>query len=332
MIKKVFQINKETLNKENYLLFYGINEGSKDIKTSEILLNKKKDEIFNFEEKDILNNEDIFFDEILNKSLFTEEKIIIIKKGTDKILNLLKKIINKKLNDLKIIVISGVLEKKSKLRNFFEKENNLICVPFYQDTYETLLDYAKNFFLKNNITISSSNINLIINRCNGDKKILINELNKIQMFFLNKKKISTTDLIKLINLIENYSINELVDNCLAKNKNKTIQILNENNFDTQENIIIIRTFLIKSKRLLKLCIDYEKNKNLDLAVNNSKPPIFWKDKDIIKQQISKWKSQNIKKLIYKLGDIELEIKKKLDSSIIIITDFINDLVINKANN
>ena len=332
MIKKVYQINKETLNKENYLLFYGINEGSKDIKTTEILLNKKKNEIFNFEEKEILNNEENFFEEILNKSLFSEEKIIIIKKGTDKILNLLKKIINKKLNDIKIIVISGVLEKKSKLRNFFEKENNLICVPFYQDTYEILLDYAKNFFLKNNITISSSNINLIINKCNGDKKILINELDKIQMFFLNKKKIGTTDLIKLINLIENYSINELVVNCLAKNKKKTLQILNENNFDTQENIIIIRTFLIKSKKLLKLCIDYENNKNLDLVVNNSKPPIFWKDKDITKAQISKWKSQNIKKLIYKLGDIELEIKKNLNSSIKIITDFIINLVIKKANN
>ncbi len=332
MIKKVFQINKETLNKENYLLFYGINEGSKDVKTSEILLKKKKEEISNFDEKDILNDEEIFFNEILNKSLFSEEKIIIIKKGTDKILNLLKKIIDKKLNDLKIIVISGVLEKKSKLRNFFEKENNLICVPFYQDTYETLLDYAKNFLLKNKITMSTSNINLIINKCNGDKKNLINELDKIQMFSLKEKKISTADLIKLINLTENYSINELVDNCLAKNKNKTIQILNENKFDTQENILIIRTFLMKSKKLLKLCIDYENNQNLDLTINNSKPPIFWKDKDITKQQISKWKSQNIKKLIYNLGDIELEIKKKLDSSIIIITDFINDLVINKANN
>ncbi len=332
MIKKLFQINKEILNKENYLLFYGINEGSKDVKTSEILLNKKKEEISKFDEKDILNNEEIFFNEILNKSLFSEEKIIIIKKGTDKILNLLKTVIDKELNGLKIIVISGVLEKKSKLRNFFEKENNLICVPFYQDTYETLLDYTKNFLLKNKITMSSSNINLIINKCTGDKKNLINELDKIQMFSLKKKKISTVDLIKLINLTENYSINELVDNCLAKNKNKTIQILNENNFDTQENILIIRTFLMKSKKLLKLCIDYENNQNLDLTVNNSKPPIFWKDKDITKQQISRWESQNIKKLINNLGDIELEIKKKLDSSIIIITNFIIDLVINRANN
>ena len=311
MIKKLFQINKEILNKENYLLFYGINEGSKDVKTSEILLNKKKEEISKFDEKDILNNEEIFFNEILNKSLFSEEKIIIIKKGTDKILNLLKTVIDKELNGLKIIVISGVLEKKSKLRNFFEKENNLICVPFYQDTYETLLDYTKNFLLKNKITMSSSNINLIINKCTGDKKNLINELDKIQMFSLKKKKISTVDLIKLINLTENYSINELVDNCLAKNKNKTIQILNENNFDTQENILIIRTFLMKSKKLLKLCIDYENNQNLDLTVNNSKPPIFWKDKDITKQQISRWESQNIKKLINNLGDIELEIKKNL---------------------
>ncbi len=332
MIKKTFQVNEKTFTIENYFLFYGVNEGSKEIKVSEILLNKKKEDISSFEEKDILSDENIFLDEILNKSLFSEEKIIIIKKGTDKILNLLQKIIEKELKDIKIIIISGPLEKKSKLRNFFEKEKYLICVPFYQDTFEALLSFTEKFFRENKITVSRADINLIINKCNGDKKKLINELTKIQMYCLNEKKINTESLIKLINLIENYSINELVDNCLAKNKNKTMTILNENNFDNYENIIIVRTFLAKSKKLLKLCTDYENNKNIDITITNFKPPIFWKDKEITKQQISKWDSNSVRKLIYKLAEIELEIKKNFDNSIKIITDFIIDQVIVKTNN
>ena len=75
---------------------------------------------------------------------------------------------------------------------------------------------------------------------------------------------------------------------MAKNKKKTINILNENNYSLDDCIIIIRTFLIKSKRLLKLVKEVKNNKNIEDVISSFKPPIFWKDKDVVKQQIQNW--------------------------------------------
>ena len=150
----------------------------------------------------------------------------------------------------------------------------------------------------------------------------MNELQKIEMFIHNNNKLTSSNLLKLINIAENYNISELVDHCLAKNERKIMNILNENNFSNEDCIVIVRTFLNKSKKILKLSSEYEKNENLDLTISSAKPPIFWKDKEITKNQILKWKPKNIKNLIYELNDIELKIKKNLNISINIITDFI----------
>ncbi|MDC6478068.1 DNA polymerase III subunit delta [Candidatus Pelagibacter sp.] len=279
-------------------------------------------DILNYEEKEILENQNNFIENILSKSLFEKEKIIIIKRATDKILKIIDDIIKKNLEDLTIIINADILEKKSKLRSFFEKDKKLICVPFYPDNEQTLSKLAYNFLRDKKISISSSNINLIINRCSGDREALINELQKIEYFSKNGKKIDSENISKLINLIENHSVSELVDNCLAKNNKKIINILNENNFSNEDCIMIIRSFLIKAKKLLILSTTFEINKNIDLTISSAKPPIFWKEKEITKQQIYKWKPKNIKKLIYTLGETELQIKKNINNSINLITDFI----------
>ena len=171
-----------------------------------------------------------------------------------------------------------------------------------------------------------------MSKCNGDRGILKSELNKIEYFVKNKKKITTRDIIKLTNLIENHQITELVDNCLAKNQFKTKQILNENNFGTEDSIIIARTFIQRLKRLLILSNNYIINKNLEKTISDAKPPIFWKDKDIVKQQIIKWKINEVKKLLYYLTDLELQIKKNLSNSVNIIIDFVLHTSSSKINN
>ena len=161
-----------------------------------------------------------------------------------------------------------------------------------------------------------------MNKCSGDRETLINELRKIEYFCKNGKNINSEIISKLINLNENHSISELIDNCLAKNKKKIISILNENNFSNDDCIMITRSFIIKAKKLLTLSTFFETNKNIDLTISSAKPPIFWKEKEITKQQIYKWKPKNIKKLIYTLGETELRIKKNINSSINLITDFV----------
>ena len=330
MIIKSYQINQINPTIHNLLLFYGKNEGLKNEIIKNIIRDKKN--INNYDEKEVLENEYNFVENILTKSLFDDEKIIIIKRSTDKILKVIESLNSKKLEDITIIINADNLEKKSKLRSFFEKNKETICIPFYPDTDQTLSKLAYDFLKDKKISISQSSINLIINKCSGDREALYNELNKIDFYTKNGKKITTEDIMKITNLIENHSVSELVDNCLAKNNKKIINILNENNFNNEDCILITRSLLNKSKKILQLVKEFENNKNIELTISAAKPPIFWKDKEITKQQIKSWKPESIKDLIYKLTDIELLIKKNLNNSIHFITNFILEQSYTKSNN
>ena len=330
MIIKSFETNKIELDKNKFILLYGQNNGLKNETLKNLI--KKKKEAFNYDEKEILDESNSFLEQIFSRSLFEKEKTIIINRATDKILEIIEKIDLKKIEDLKIVILANNLEKRSKLRVFFEKHKIYLCIPFYPDNNQTLSKIAYNFFKECKIVISSENINLIISKCNGDRETLQNELNKIKHLSKTKKNITGEDISRLTNLIENISISELVDNCLAKNNKKIINILNENNFSNDDSIIIIRMLLNKSKKILQLSEDFNDKKNIELVISSAKPPIFWKDKEITKQQIYKWTPENIKKLIYKLGNLEFFSKKNFDNSLKLVTDFILEQSLTKTNN
>ena len=320
MILKSFEINKIIINNYKLILFYGKNEGLKNDSLNILIKNKKN--VSKYEEKEILDNDSNFIENILSKSLFEQEKFVVIKRATDKILKIIEILHLKNLEDTTILLNSDNLDKRSKLRSFFEKDKTLVCVPFYPDNDQTLSKLAYNYLKDRKITISPSNMNLIINKCSGDREKLINDLEKIEYFTKNGKRINSEYISKLINLSENHNISELIDSCLTQNKKKTISILNENNFSNEDCIMITRSFIIKAKKLLTLSKAFETNKNIDLTISSAKPPIFWKEKEITKKQIQKWKPKNIKNLIYALSETELQIKRNINNSINLITDFI----------
>ena len=331
MIIKSYELDK-IKNNLNFFLFYGTNEGLKNQHIKQLLEKNNNSNVIKYDEKEILENEDIFFESILSNSLFENEKSIVINRGTDKINEIIINLIERNIDGITIIINANVLEKKSKLRKLFEKEKSLVCIATYPDTNEVLSNLAIAFFKKIKISISQQNINLIVDKCGGDRLNLENELEKIKIYLTEKKSISSEEISKLINLSENHTFYELIDNCLAKNTNKTINILNENNFSNEDCIIILRTFLLKAKKILSLSIEYNKNKDINQTINSAKPPIFWKEKDIVKTQLNKWKPEKIKKLIYLITDIELQIKKNYNNSIILVTDFILNLGYAEINN
>ncbi len=320
MIVKFFEIEKKKLIPDSLLLFYGQNEGLKKEIIKKIF--KNKDEILNYDEKEILTNPENFLESVLSGSLFGNTKNIIIKRATDKILKIIEEIDNKNIKDINIIISSENLEKKSKLRTFFEKSKKHISVAFYPDEEKSLTRLAIDYFREKKIIISSYNINIIVNKCSGNREMLFNELEKINNFTLKNKKLDTETITKLVNLSENHSINDLINNCLARNNKKIINILNENNFNDDDSMIILRTFLKKLKVLLKLSEDFKKNKNIDQTILAARPPIFWKDKEITKQQLLKWTPENIRKLTYEINDIELIIKKNFKNSVNLLNNFI----------
>ena len=331
MIQKAFEINKINLKKYNFYLFYGENEGYKN----EIIKNKfeqlYQNQTYKYDEKEVLEKKNEFFNSILSKSFFENEKLIIISRVTDKIKDIIEEIFLKKINDTKIILSASILEKKSKLRNYFEKNKDTICTAFYADTNQTLGNIAVNFFREKKISISQETINLIAERCKGNRENLNNELKKVENFARSGKRISTEDILKLSNLAGNYNASELTDNCLAKNIKKTANILNENNYSNEDCILIVRTLLTKTKRLLKLQEEVKKNKSIERVITNFKPPIFWKDKEIVKQQMNHWSLEKINNMIGNINEIELLIKKNSANSLNILSDFIINQT-NKANN
>ena len=322
MIIKSFELNKLELNNYKFYLFYGDNEGSKEEAIKKIFEQNYLDKIYRYEEKEILDNTDNFFNSILTKSFFDNEKLIIINRATDKIRETIEGLIEKNPEDIKIILNSKNLEKKSTLRKIFEKDKSIICVPFYEDNNQTLNSIISLFFRNKKIPISQQLINVLIERSRGDRKNLNNELEKIGAYLLNKKNLNLEEIIKLTNLAENYNASELVDHSLAKNTRKTVTILNENNYSDEDNIIIIRTLLAKLKRLVKIHELVDEKNNIEQAVSTSKPPIFWKDKPLVIQQIRSWKKEHLKDLIYKTNDIELLIKKNSTIAKNILSDFI----------
>ena len=322
MIIKNYELGKFSLKNHKFYLFYGENEGLKEETIKKLFEKNFLDKIYRYEEKEILDNQNDFVNGILTKSFFDNEKLIIINRATDKIKIVIEELIEKDPQDIQFILNSKNLEKKSTLRKLFEKQKSIVCIPFYEDNNQTLNSITNLFFRNKKIPISQQLINVLIERSRGDRKNLNNELEKIENFSFNKKNLNIEEIIKLTNLADNYSASELVDHSLAKNTRKTVTILSENNYSDEDNIIIIRTLLAKLKRLVKIYELVDEKNNIEQAISSCKPPIFWKDKPLIIQQIQSWEKEHIKNLIYKTNEIELLVKKNSVISKNILADFI----------
>ena len=322
MICKLFEFEKLKFENFHLFLFYGKNTGSQNEIVEKYFTNKFEGEINSYDENDFINNSETIISEILNKSLFDNKKIIIVSRVTDKVFKICEDLSNRELIDIKIILKSGVLDKKSKLRNLFEKSRRLITIPFYEDDFRNLNSIIMKFTNENKIKLSRESINLIIDRANGDRESLNNELNKILSFSYTNKKIEYENIEKLTNQNENFGVNYLADNVLLKNKKRIARILNENNYSNDDCILILRAILNKSKRLLSIISRYREEDNLDELISKTKPPIFWKEKNNVKNQVKSWKIEDLKKKIYEINEIELIIKKNSTNSLNIVSDFI----------
>tara|TARA_B100000941_G_scaffold286780_1_gene260896 strand:+ start:101 stop:1093 length:993 start_codon:yes stop_codon:yes gene_type:complete len=330
VIIKNFEISKKNLSQVSLFLLYGENDGFKNQLINKNIL-KDAINVEKYEEKEVFDNYESFMESLLNKSFFDREKNIIISRVTDKLFSFVEELIEKNLEDTKIILKAGKLDKKSKLRNLIEKDKKNVCIPFYLDEVFTLNKIASSFFKENNIEISREALNIIVEKCRGNRDSLNSELSKIKLFLYKKNKIDIDSVSKLVNLSENFSVSELVDNCLAQDKKKLIKIINENNYTHDDCMLILRTLLIKSKRIYQILNDIEKNADIETAIRNFKPIIFWKDKDIVKKQVKIWSKSSIENLIKKANDTELLIKKNSDTSLNFVYDFILNISTNSNN-
>ena len=322
MIIKNFELNEVKTSKFNIFLFYGKNEGFQNEIINNYFLKKYNGEVYRYDEPQFIENIDTIISGLLNKSLFEDQKIFIVSRVSNKMSEYIQIIEEKKLTECKMIFKSSILEKKSKLRNLFEKSKNLAVVPFYEDNSNSLFTILVKLLKEKDIKLSRESINLLVDRASGDRENLLKELDKIHSYSLTNKNIDFNAVDKLSNLAENYGIDQLVESYLSRNKRKLSKILNENNFSDEDCILMLRVILNKSKRLLGIIKKKSLNQNIEEVMAITKPPIFWKEKESIKKQVKIWKEEDLKDKIYQINEIEVLIKSNSKNSLNIISDFI----------
>ena len=322
MIIKNIELDKKRLIADiNFFLLYGTNSELIKEKIKKNFIPLFSNNTYKYTESEVISNSEQFQEELSNKSFFENEKLIIINHVSEKILEIIKRIIEAKIPQIKIILISNLLEKKSKLRNYFEKNTDTIISAFYDDDYKALNFYAREILKKEGIFVSSQDLNFLINK-SKNRVNLKSELEKLILYYKGKSKISSINIFKLISNSEDIQISELIDECLLKNKKKLLNIINENNNFEDNQILIIKSFLIKLKRLKKLKQSINDNENIDTIISSYKPPIFWKEKPVIKEQLKIYSLKKIKDILLKLNNLELIIKENSQVSNHVINDFI----------
>ena len=335
MLIKSYEISEKNLNSLNFFLIYGENIGLKqDIVKVVLELKEKKNgkyEKFEFQEEEIIKNQENFFNLIFSGSLFDKKKTIFVNRTTDKLFNLISEVLKKDIKDTLIFFKADQLEKKSKIRNLFEKDKNLVCVTCYQDNNFNLIKIINDEINQTKIKLSTESINLLIERASGDRNNLRNEINKLKSFAFNKRLISYDQVKELTNMARNYQNDYIVNMCLNGDKKKLHKTLKENNFLFEDFLILLKIFTKKIHRLLKIKILSHSEKNIDQIFNQIKPPIFWKEKEDVRKQVGLWNEKKLNLIIKKINEIELNCKKNHELSTNITLDFLST-VCNEVNN
>ena len=286
----------------NLVLFYGENLGMKDDFKRKIKKLNQKTYVKNLVQDEVLGSIEKFYNDVYNDSLFEEKKIFFINQVNDKILEIVKELEeNGKKN---IYFFSEILEKKSKLRTYFETSKSCAIVACYADNEITFKKIILEK-LKNRDGLTPENINIIVENCNLDRSKLHNELNKIISYF-DDKKIEKKELEILLNIRENDNFDNLKDEALNGNTEKTNNLIRDTILEPEKKMLYLN---IINRRLFKLLEinKIAKSSNLEKALDTIKPPIFWKDKPSLKIQLKKWNIDKIKNLLRKTYDLELKI-------------------------
>ena len=317
MILKSYIVEQNINILQNYhaTLIYGKNIGIKNDIKSKIKDNNENSELLTFFESDLLKG-NVLFESISNQSLFSEKRIIIIQEATEKVFDKIQECLEKEINNVQIYIFAENLEKKTKLRNLFEKETNLAIFPCYEDNARTLISYI-NKELSEFKGLTGEILNLIIDNSSMDRRIIKNEIEKIKSFFV-EKKINKEQTLEILNIRNDVEFNEIRDKALVGDKSKINMLLSGMEILNDEAFYCLNSLNIRIMRLSEIS-RLATNNNFEHVMDNLKPPVFWKDKPIILQQLRKWNLKNLKELLLKIGETEILMKKNsyLKSDVII---------------
>ncbi|OUW73816.1 MAG: DNA polymerase III subunit delta [Pelagibacteraceae bacterium TMED216] len=308
MIIKSFLVEKNIEELKNFksILIYGENQGLvSDIKES--LIKKLKIRPKNYFVSDFLNNKNIILNEFTNSSLFGDQDLIFLNNAEDKICDDISNLISIE-SQTKLIVTSGKLETKSKLRAMYEKDKNLACVPCYKDNDYTLINYAQNK-LKGIDGISKEIIQYIIENSDGNRGIINSEIKKI-IALSTSEKITLDKIEKLLNEKNIEEFKDLMNATIEGNKQKLNKLIGNYRLTDENLFLFLNQTSQRLLRIKQMKVLFEHSNNIEQTLSNLKPKVFWKDKNSYIIQFNRWKNKDLNKIIKDLNQVELSLKSK----------------------
>ena len=313
MIIKSFILEKKISLVDEYFvfLFYGENIGMKNEIKDQIKKYYKNSEKILLHQDEIIKNQRLLNEHVHNRSLFAENKIIIINEVSDKIKNKITEILENPRKDLKIFLFAQNLEKKSAIRSHFEKEKNVAIIPCYQDNERTLSEYLRKKFT-GYVGLNQEIINLLIRNSGLDRQVLSGEVDKIKGLFIDKK-INREKLITLVNNAYNLDFNNLRDASLSADKEMLNKNLGNIMLKNEDAYFYLNNLNFRIEKLLKLNEEFQKHKNIEVAMDNMRPRIFWKDKPIFYKQVKIWNLKKLEEAKKIMVETEILIKTKLNN-------------------
>ncbi|MBD1150181.1 hypothetical protein IDH12_02180 [Pelagibacterales bacterium SAG-MED29] len=301
----ILEQNIQSADSKKIFLFYGENEGLKKEFKKKLRVQNKNQEILTLFQDEIIKNKNILLNEVNNKSLFSEKKIIFINQVNDKILDIVNEIIEN-IQDEKIFLFSDILEKKSKLRNYFEKSKLCGITACYQDNEITIRKIIMEK-LNGYKGLTGQVTNLIIQNTGLDRNKVDNEIDKIISCFKDKK-IDLKKLDLLLNIRTNDDFNLLKDEAINGNKINTNKLLADTVFEVENNIYYLNSINQRINKLNEIENMKKENSNIESLISSLKPAVFWKDKPILIEQSKKWNKEKIQTALKKTYNTELKIK------------------------
>jgi DNA polymerase-3 subunit delta len=302
----IVEQNVEILKNYKATLIHGQNDGIKDDIKEEIKNINKSWDIINFFENELLKN-NLLYENTTNRSLFSEKKIIFIHEASDKVFDQVKECLEKENNEIKIYIFADKLEKKSKLRSLFEKDKKLATFPCYEDNERTLITYV-NSRLRNFKGLTGEITNIIINNSIMNRGIIKNELKKIIGFF-SEKKINKEQILEILNIKSDGDFSEIRDKALMGEKTKINKLLSETEILEDNTFFYLNSLNYRITRLHEITKISKHKENYEEVLEGLKPPVFWKDKPIILQQLKKWSRKKLEEVLVKIGETEILMKK-----------------------
>ena len=309
MIIKSYILEQNILVVKDYnsVLFYGENEGIKNDFKRNLIEKEKEFEIIKFFQDELLKNNNLLFETINTPSLFNSKKIIFIYEVSEKLQKQLLTNLDFINQDTKIIIFAGNLDKKSKIRNFFEKEKKIAAIACYEDNDRTLINYVSNK-LKGYKGLSGEIINLIIQNSYQNRNIINAEIIKIKDYFLDKK-INEKDMRELLNIKDNSNFDKIRDASLLGDKIKVNKLIGEMQFLPEDNFYYLNQMNNRIIKLVELSNINTNTKDSEIAIDSIKPKIFWKDKPIYISQMRKWNIESLKYAMNEVSETEILMKK-----------------------